>query len=49
MKYEVTFLVSYIIDNATDRWDAIEQAENIFNSDTSLNYDVYVDPINEED
>lgn len=48
MKYEVTFLVSYTIDNATNKWDAIEQAENIFNSDTNFDYDVDVNPISEE-
>lgn len=49
MKYDVTFLVNYIIDNATDKQDAIEQAENMFNSDTLFNYDVDVYPICEED
>lgn len=49
MKYDVTFLISYTIDNAIDKWDAIEQAENIFNSDTHFNYDVDINPINEEE
>ena len=49
MKYDVTFLISYTIDNAIDKWDAIEQAENIFNNDTHFDYDVDVNPIDEED
>lgn len=49
MKYDVTFLINYTIDDATDKWDAIEQAENMFNSDTHFNYDVDVNPINEEE
>lgn len=49
MKYDVTFLISYTIDNAIDKWDAIEQAEDMLNSDTLFDYDVDVNPIHEED
>ena len=49
MKYVVTFLINYTIDNAIDKWDAIEQAENIFNSDTHFDYEASVAPINEEE
>lgn len=49
MKYDVTFLVNYTIDNAIDKWDAIRQAEKLFNYDTHFNYDVDVNPINDEE
>ena len=49
MKYDVTFLINYTIDDAVDKWDAIRQAETIFNCDTHLYYDVDVNPINDEE
>ena len=49
MKYDVTFLISYTIENAVDKWDAIEQAEKLFDYDTHFDYDVDVNPINDEE
>lgn len=49
MKYEVTFLVSYTIEDAKDKWDAIEQAETIFSEDTHFQYDIDINPIHDDD
>jgi hypothetical protein len=51
MKYDVTFLINYTIDDAVNKWDAIEQAEKLFNSDTDthFNYDVDVNPIGDDE
>ena len=49
MKYEVTFLTSYVIEDAKDKWDAIEQAEIIFSEDTHFQYDVDVNPIHDDE
>lgn len=49
MKYDVTFYIHYTIDDAVDEWDAIKQAEEIFDYDTSFNYDVDANPINDEE
>lgn len=49
MKYEVTFLISYTIEDAKDKWDAIEQAETIFSEDTDFQYDIDVNPIHDDE
>lgn len=47
MKYEVTFLISYVIEDAENKNDAVEQAEIMFSEDTHFQYDVDVNPIHE--
>ena len=49
MKYEITFLVSYTIENAKDKWDAVEQAETIFSKDTHFQYDIDINPIHDNE
>lgn len=46
MKYEVTFLISYVIEDAENKNDAVE-AETMFSEDTHFQYDVDVNPIHE--
>lgn len=43
MKYEVTFFISYVIEDAENKNDAVEQASE----DTHFQYDVDVNPIHE--
>ena len=49
MKYEVTFLVSYTIEDAKDKDDAIKQAEIIFSEDTNFQYDIDINPIHDDE
>ena len=48
MKYEVTFLISYTIEDAKDKWDAVEQAETMFSEDTHFQYDIDVNLIHDD-
>lgn len=48
MKYNVTFLVNYTVDDATDKWDAIEQAKTLFYNDTPFDYTIDVKPIHDK-
>lgn len=45
MKYDVTICITYSIENASDKWDAIEQAERMFACDTHPSYDIDINPI----
>lgn len=45
MKYEVTICITYSIEDASSKWDAIEQAERMFSCDTHPSYDIDINPI----
>lgn len=45
MDYEVSIIITYHVENAKDKWDAIEQAEEMFSCDTHPEYDIDVNPL----
>lgn len=49
MKYEVTFFISYTIEDAKDEDDAVKQADTMFSEDTDFQYDIDVNPIYDDE